>query len=142
MQSRKKPLLPSIIFGRAGGEFSVPVVSEAQSLKLPAHFCNIAFCPISRRHFFLYRGIFCRESKGVPSHGLQDILPHHALIACDHICNGVIAHMPHVKLAAGVGEHCEAIELFTGGIDACGERAARLPRGLNFYFKVFGLVFG
>ncbi len=54
-------------------------------------------------------GILSRQAEGIPAHGLHDIFALHTLKAGDDITNGVVAHVPHVQAAAGIGEHGEAV---------------------------------
>ena len=111
VQFGEKPLLPLVIFGRTGGHFPVPVVTEAQLLELCLHVIDIFVSPLGRGCFVLDRCVFGRQTKSVPTHRLHNIFTLHAMVAGDYIANGVVTHMPHMQLAAGVGEHGEAVEL-------------------------------
>ena len=76
-------------------------------------------------------GVLCRQSKGVPTHGLEDVLAAHALIAGDDIANGVVAHMAHVQLPRGIGKHGQAIELLAVGVFHRLEGLGLFPVGLG-----------
>ena len=57
-----------------------------------------------------------RQAEGVPAHGVQHVVALHALVAGDHVADGVVAHVAHVELARRVGEHLQAVVLGPGGI--------------------------
>ena len=54
---------------------------------------------------FFMRGVFSRQAKRVPAHGHEHVVALHAQLAREHVVDGVVAHMAHVQLAAGVGQH-------------------------------------
>ena len=66
---------------------------------------NIVVGPSSRCAFVLNSRVFSRHTKGIPTHGLQDLFAQHALVAADDIADGVVAYVSHVQLAAGIGQH-------------------------------------
>ncbi len=41
-------------------------------------------------------GVFCRQTEGVPAHWLHDVFALHALVARNHVTNGVVTHVPHM----------------------------------------------
>ena len=69
--------------------------------------------PCGGCHLVGNSSILSGESKGVPAHGLQDGFALHALVARNHVGDGVVAHVAHVKLAAGVGKHGQAVEFIS-----------------------------
>ena len=73
-------------------------------------------CPLGGGSFVLDGRIFSGQSKRIPAHGVEYIFTLHALIARNNIGYCVIAHMTHVQLAAGVGEHGEAIKFLFSGV--------------------------
>ena len=80
-ESGEKPLLPAIVVWVTGRHLAAPVVSVAEALQLFAHVVNIAVGPFCRRGVVFRRRIFCRETEGIPTHRLQNILAEHALEA-------------------------------------------------------------
>ncbi len=139
-QLGEEPLLPAIVFQVAGGEFTAPVVGEAQRLELIAHVGDVLVGPLARRDVVLHRGVFRRQAEGVPAHRLHDVLALHALEARDHVTDGVVAHVTHVQLAAGVGEHRQAVELLAVGIFHRLETLIFLPVLLGSLFDLIGSV--
>src|SRR5690606_4274072 len=85
-------------------------------------------------------GVFRRQAEGIPAHGLQHILALHALIAADHVTDGVVAHMPHVQAPAGVGEHAQAVELFPLRVLSYLEGLLIFPVLLGFRFDTLGTI--
>ncbi len=69
--------------------------------------------PCGGCHLVGNSGILGGESKGVPAHGLQDVFALHALVPGYNVRNGVVAHVAHVKLAAGVGKHRQTVEFIS-----------------------------
>lgn len=72
-QEEEDILCPSIIFRVAGGQFALPVEFAAKVEQLFLHLGYVAVGPLVG-HFVAFNGcIFCRESKGVPAHRVQDL---------------------------------------------------------------------
>ena len=130
-QLQKKPLLPPVIVRPAGRELAAPIVAETQALELGAHVLDVGVGPLGGRDAVLDGGVLGRQPEGVPAHGLQDIPAPHALVARDHIPDGVVADMPHVELPARIGEHRETVKLLAPGILGGAEYARLLPAALD-----------
>src|SRR5699024_233622 len=81
----EEPLLPTVIFGIARGEFTVPIVAKTEAFKLVAHVSNIGVGPFGRGFAALKGCVFSRQAKGVPTHWLQYVFALHALIAAHYI---------------------------------------------------------
>jgi len=109
-------LLPAVIFHIAGGQFTLPVIGKPHLFKLSPHVGDVFVGPFRRMAFILNGSIFRRHAKGVPPHGVQHIKPAHALETADHVTDGVIANMPHVNSARGIGKHFQQIVF---GLVAC-----------------------
>ena len=75
--------------------------------------------------------VFGGQAERVPAHRVQHVEPRHALKACDHVADGVIAHVPHVQPARRIGEHLQAVILGPGVIRPPG-RAALSHRLCHF----------
>ena len=127
----EEPLLPAVVLGVTGGELTAPVVGKAQALQLAAHVVDVRARPTCRRHIVLDGGILGRQPESVPAHGLQHVLTLHALIAGNHITDGVVAHMAHVQPPARVGKHAQAIEFFPCLVLADFERLLVMPAALH-----------
>src|SRR5262249_43132540 len=65
--------------------------------------------PFGWRHAVGHRRVLRRQAERVPAHRLKYVVTFHAVIARQHIANGVIAHVPHVQLPRRVGEHGQTI---------------------------------
>ncbi|MNE01259.1 hypothetical protein D3C80_936920 [compost metagenome] len=95
-QAGEQPLFPAVVIGLAGGHFARPVHRQAQAAQLAFHVGDVFVGPLGGRYVVLHRGVFRRHAEGVPTHWLQNIFALHALVAGDHVADGVVAHVPHV----------------------------------------------
>ena len=59
----KKPLIPSVVFGQAGGDLARPVVSETQATHLRFHGSDVAQRPLARWGVVLDGGVFRRQAE-------------------------------------------------------------------------------
>ena len=109
---QEQPLVPLVVLGVAGGDFAAPVDGQAHRLHLLFHVRNVVVRPLGRRHLVLQGSVFCGQTEGIPTHGHQDVVALHAQLAREHVIDGVVAHVAHVQLARGVGQHGTGIELF------------------------------
>ena len=95
-QAGEQPLFPAVVVRLAGGDFTGPIDGQAQALELGLHVVDVLVGPLGRGDVVLHRGVFRRHAEGVPTHGLQDVLAEHALVAGNHVADGVVAHVAHV----------------------------------------------
>src|SRR5471032_432972 len=95
-QAGEQPLFPAVVIGLAGGDLARPVHRQAQAAQLGLHVGDVFVGPLGGRHVVFHRGVFRRHAEGVPTHGLQDVLAEHALVARNHVADGVVTHVPHV----------------------------------------------
>ncbi len=58
IQAGEKPLLPAVIVRAAGGDFTAPVIAEAQQFELVLHVIDIGVGPRRRRGVVFHRGPF------------------------------------------------------------------------------------
>ena len=108
----EQPLVPLVILGRAGGHFAAPVDGQAHRLHLLFHVGDVVKGPLCGRHAVFHGGVFSGQAKGVPAHGHEHVVALHAQLAGQHVVDGVVAHVAHVQLAAGVGQHGASIILW------------------------------
>ena len=92
----EEPLLPAVVVRLAGGQLSVPVITQTQHLELVLHVFDVFVGPGGRCRAVLDGGVFRRQTEGIPADGLQHILAIEPLITGDHITYGVVTHVPHV----------------------------------------------
>ncbi len=88
----------------------------------------------------LDRCVFGGQTKGIPAHRLQYVSAQHALVAGDHITDGVVTHVAHVQAATRVREHRQAVEFFFAGVGNGFEHLVLVPLALNGRFDVFWLI--
>ena len=138
----KKPLFPAVVVGVTGGKLPVPVIGKAQSLQLDTHVVDVFGGPAGGGHIVLNGRVLGGQAERVPAHGLQHIFAQHTLVAGDDIANGVVAHVTHVQLAAGVGKHGQAVEFFPPVVSLDGETVAVQPVFLDRLLNVLRGVSG
>ena len=139
-QAGEQPLLPAVVLGPAGREFAAPVVGEPELPELLLHVVDVLVRPARGRHLVLHRRVLRGEAERVPSHGLKDVAPAHALVPADHVADGVVPHVPHVQLPARIREHRQAVELLAGGIFPDLEHAVLVPEGLRLVLYRLGEI--
>ena len=137
VHAQEEPLVPAVVLGQAGGDLGSPVVPQAEPLHLPLHGGDVTEGPLARRGIVLERGILGRQPKGVPAHRMQHVVAAHPLMSRQRVADRVVAHMPHVQLAAGVGQHLQHVVLGLATV-CCFRRihfGVRSPEGLPFRFN-------
>jgi|GEM_PF-2182218 len=141
--AQEQPLVPLVILGRTGRQFALPVDGESQRLQLLLHVGDVVPGPLRRRHLVLHRRVFRRQAEGIPTHGLQHVVALHAVVAGEHIADGIVAHMSHVQLARRIGKHRQAVVLRPVAARDGTESLRGIPVGLcgplDFVRKVFFL---
>ena len=137
---QEQPLLPTVVLRPAGGDLPLPVVAEPQALELGAHVGDVGIRPLRRVGLVGDGGIFSRHAEGVPSHGVQHVEPAHALVACHHVADGVIAHVAHVDVPGGIGEHLQQVILGAAFVLGDPEQVLGLPPGLPLTLDHLRLV--
>ncbi len=108
---QEQPLVPLVVPGVAGGDLARPVDGQAHRLHLLLHVGDVVVRPLGRRHLVLDGGVLGGQAEGVPAHGHQHVHALHAQLAREHVVDRVVAHVAHVQLAAGVGQHRARVEL-------------------------------
>ena len=140
----KQPLVPLVVTFIAGGKLAAPVNCQTQGLHLLLHVRNVAARPFSRRHTVFQRRVFSRQAKRIPAHRHQHVVALHPQAARQHVVDRVVAHMAHVQLAAGVGQHRASVELAFGLVAdfAHAIRIGGIPGSLRLRFNGGGVVAG
>ena len=134
-QPGEHALLVHVVVRRAGGELARPVDGVTQRLELAAHVVDVGVGPLRRRHLVLDRRVLGRQAECIPTHRLQHVVPGHALVAADHVADGVVAHVAHVQRTGRIRQHRQAVVLGLVGslVDLEGARTVpeRLGGGLH-----------
>ena len=109
--AQEQPLVPPVVLGPAGGDLALPVQGEPERLELLLHVRDVVVRPLGRRHAVGHRRVLGRQAEGVPAHGLEHVVPAHAMEAREHVADGVVAHVAHVQLPRRIGKHRQAVVL-------------------------------
>jgi hypothetical protein len=125
-----------------GGDLAPPVEAEAHPLELPAHVLDVRLGPLARHHAALDGGLLGRLAETVPAHRVQDVEALQALEPRERVADGVVAHVPHVQKARGVGQHLQAVEALLARRVGVGLEGARLlPAPLPLLLDLLGEIF-
>ena len=89
-------LFPTVIFRGAGRQLTAPVVTETQHFELVFHVCDVVVRPRCRRGVVFNRSTFCWQTERIPANWLQYVFAQHALVAGDHVTDGVVTYVAHV----------------------------------------------
>ncbi len=108
---QEQPLVPPVVRGIAGRDLARPVDRAAHRLHLPFHVGDVVVGPGRRRNAGLHRGVLRGQAERVPAHRHQHVVPLHPQVPVHHVADHVVAHVPHVQHARGVGQHRHAEEL-------------------------------
>ena len=138
---QKQPLVPFVVAGVAGGHLAAPVDRQPHGLHLLLHGGDVVVGPLGRWHLVLERGILGRQPECVPTHRHQDVVALHAQVPREHVVDGVVAHMAHVQLAAGVGQHRAGVELLLRRVLCHPVGVAGCPVGLGRFLYGEMVVF-
>ena len=140
---QEQPLVPAVVGGIAGRDFAAPVDGQTHRLHLPLHVGDVGVGPLCGRHLVLHGRVLGRQTEGVPAHGHQHVIALHPQMTGQHVVDRVVAHMPHVQLAGGVGQHRAGVVLALGesgvvldGAIGLGGRPVSLSLGFDFGRKI------
>ena len=107
----ENPLGPFEIIRVGGGEFTRPVVTEAERLNLSLERGDVLLGSRARVLAGFDGVLFGGQTKGVPAHRMQHIKTDGAFVAGENVRGGITFGMPDVQSgAAGVGKHVEDVK--------------------------------
>ena len=137
----KKPLGPLVIIFLTGSYFSIPIIGKPQGHLLALHIFNIGKGPIFRRYTMFNSSVFCRHTKGVPTHWVQDIKALHLFKTSHYVTNGIVTNVTHVEVTGWIREHFKYIVLFLILVQISFECLISKPLLLPFLFNILGVIF-
>ena len=127
-------LVPAVVVDVRGREEPSPVVRVPHPLLVGADAGDVAMSDRVRVPALLLGRVLGGHPERVVSHRVEHVAPHQAVEAGHGIADRVVADVPHVHAAGGIGEHLEAVELGLGvvdfGFEGPGIRPRLLPAGL------------
>ena len=112
----KKPLIPAIIFGFAGGDLAIPVIAEGHAAMLPLHLGDVRLRPLVRIAIVVDGGVFRGKAERVPAHGVQNVVASHPFVTRQRVADRVVADVADVQAAAWIGQHFKHIIFGARGI--------------------------
>ena len=108
---QEEHLLPAIVARIGRRQLTGPVVAEAHLLELRPHVVDVLHGPPGGMDLVGDGGVLRGQAKGVPAHGMKHVESAHALVARDHVSDGVVPHVAHVYPARRIGKHLQQIIL-------------------------------
>ena len=98
-------------------------------------------------HAVFHRELFGRQPKSIETHGMQNIMPRHALMTRHDIGRDIAQRMANMQAhTRGIGEHIEHVILGLGSVEAfiarpeTAESLLGLPMRLPFRFDCLWFV--
>ena len=123
----EQALLLMVVIEVASGELARPIERQTQALELVAHDGDVVVGRFGGMAAAFDGRVLGRQTESIPTHGMQHVVALGAHIAGDDVAHGVVAHMPHMDAARGVGEHFKNVIFRTRIILEGAEDAALLP---------------
>ena len=139
---QENPLGPLVVIGIGGIDFPGPVKGETQALELVLEVGYIVLGDDFRVDVILDGIVLGGQTKGVPAHGIENIIAFHTALAGQNIQCGIGARMTHMQtLSRRIGEFHQRIELGLGVIIGGGKGIFLFPDILPFLFHCGKIVF-
>ena len=96
-ETDEDPLRPPVVFGIGGAHLTRPVEAKAYTIELLSVASDVFFgCDLWVLPS-LYGILFCRKSKGIIAHRMEDIEATKSLIAREYIGGNVAQRMPYMQ---------------------------------------------
>ena len=137
----KEPLGPFVVIFFAGCNFTIPVICQAQSFQLTSHVSNVFKSPVFRSYAMFNSSVFCRHTKGVPTHGVKNIEAFHGAETRKYVANGVVANVTHMQITGRIREHFQYIGLGFVFVHFYFKGFVFVPIFLPFFFYGMGSIF-
>ena len=141
IEQLEEPLSPFIVIFFAGCNFTIPVISQAQSFQLTSHVSNIFKSPVFRSNAMFDSCVFCRHTKRVPAHGMQYVKTFHGAETGKHVTNRIVTYVTHVQITGRIREHFQYIRLGFVFIHFYFEGFVFVPIFLPFFLNGMGSIF-
>ena len=131
-QLQEDPLRPFVIVDIGRGETTMRVMTKADDLKLTQHIFDIGFGRNARMLAGLDGKLFCRQTKGIKAHGMQNVFAAHALEPCLDVGRDIAQRMADMQAnPAWIGEHVQDNAFFLACVEI----------GIAGIWRTIGIVF-
>ena len=138
---QKDPLGPLIILRVGGVYLARPVKREAQTFKLALKVLDVVFGYCFGVNMVFNGEVFGGKTKGVPTHGVQNVIAAKPLFAGDNIKRGVRTGVPDVKpLPRRIGKLHQRVIFFFVAVVLRGKALGFIPDVLPLFFNRFKIV--
>ena len=136
---RKDPLCPFIVIRICCIYFFIPVIQSRNFMQLSFYICNVCFCCNARMHVVFDRKVFCRQTKCVPTHGMQYLIALQQFITAHYVREYITSPVTYMQTRTGrIRKHIQAVKsgfyiiFFVNGIF--------FPFGTPFFFDFSEIV--
>jgi hypothetical protein len=107
----EEPLRPAVVLGLVRRQHALPVDRPAHSLHLPPDRGDVALRHFARVAPLRDGSVLGGKPESIETHRPHDHVPVPPPEMGDDLAQHVVAHMAHVQLAGGIGEHLEDVGL-------------------------------
>ena len=109
----KNPLGPFIKGLIRGIDFPIPIIKRTNFVELPFYIFNVRPGAHLRMGIGLNGIVFRRQAKGIPSHGMKDLIALQNFITADNITEHIAAPVTNMQTRTrGIGKHIQAVILW------------------------------
>ncbi len=124
-----------------GIHLPVPVIAEAQPLKLAAHYLDVVVGPFPRIDASFYSCVLSRLAKRIPTDRVEHVKSAQAFVPREGVAGRVISYVAHVEVARRIGQHLERVK-FRPAVLNYGLKCRPLsPYSLPFLLDLFCKIF-
>ena len=137
----ENPLGPLVVVWISGIDFPIPVIGEAKSVDLTLKVGDIFRCKVSWVIACIHSVLLSRQTKGIPTHWVKDIVALRALVAAEDIRRCVAFWVSYVQTSSWwIRKHVQCIKVRLVLVGTCLEcmvlSPVFLPLGLDFFVIV------
>ena len=119
----------------ASGKFPRPVIGKPHAFQLVTHGADILPRPFGGVHAPFNGGVFSRQAKRIPAHGVQHVEPLGAFHPGNDITQRVVADMADMNAPRWIGEHFQDIIFWLIRVDAGSKATSLIPALLPFFLN-------
>ena len=126
-EASKEQLIPFVVVRIMTLHHTVPIIGKSHSLDLFGNRSHVSLGNIVRMAAFSNGRVFCRHSKRIKAHGIENIEPFHSLISSNCITDGIISNVTHMHLSRWVWIHFKTVEFGFRSVIICNEDLCVIP---------------
>ncbi len=138
---QKDPLRPAVVGRLAGGHSPRPIIREAHFSELFCISLDVLFRCLGRVLTRLYGILLGRKTEGVESHGVENGIATHSMIACHDVAGYIAQWMTYMQSSTRrIGKHVQHIIGRAFWVVGCMMDAFFFPKGLPSLFFLSKMI--